>query len=81
MSGKGLIVIDSELPRCHHLVEAQAGAVPLPVAEPAGVHGLTDWTVVIPVKGTPDAKSRLGASAEMAMAIALDTVETLRHYA
>ena len=39
------------------------------------MHGLTDWTVVIPVKGTPDAKSRLGASAEMAMAIALDTVE------
>jgi 2-phospho-L-lactate guanylyltransferase len=33
----------------------------------------TDWTVVIPVKGTADAKSRLGASASLAEAIALDT--------
>jgi 2-phospho-L-lactate guanylyltransferase len=33
-----------------------------------------DWTVVIPVKGTVSAKSRLGASAELALAIALDTV-------
>jgi 2-phospho-L-lactate guanylyltransferase len=32
------------------------------------------WTVVIPVKGTASAKSRLGASAELALAIALDTV-------
>ncbi|CAN5301208.1 2-phospho-L-lactate guanylyltransferase [soil metagenome] len=32
------------------------------------------WTVVIPVKGTSGAKSRLGASFELAMAIALDTV-------
>jgi 2-phospho-L-lactate guanylyltransferase len=34
-----------------------------------------DWTVVVPVKGTADAKSRLGASAELARAIALDSVE------
>jgi 2-phospho-L-lactate guanylyltransferase len=33
-----------------------------------------DWTVVIPVKGTPAAKSRLGASTELALAIALDSV-------
>jgi 2-phospho-L-lactate guanylyltransferase len=33
-----------------------------------------DWTVVIPVKGTVSAKSRLGASPELAMAIALDSV-------
>jgi 2-phospho-L-lactate guanylyltransferase len=33
-----------------------------------------DWTVVIPVKGTASAKSRLGASPELALAIALDTV-------
>jgi 2-phospho-L-lactate guanylyltransferase len=32
------------------------------------------WTVVIPVKGTPSSKSRLGGSAELAQAIALDTV-------
>lgn len=35
----------------------------------------TDWTVVIPVKGTPAAKSRLGGSPDLALAIALDTVE------
>jgi 2-phospho-L-lactate guanylyltransferase len=34
----------------------------------------SSWTVVVPVKGTADAKSRLGASAELALAIALDTV-------
>jgi 2-phospho-L-lactate guanylyltransferase len=33
-----------------------------------------DWTVVVPVKGTASAKSRLGASPELALAIALDTV-------
>jgi 2-phospho-L-lactate guanylyltransferase len=33
-----------------------------------------DWTVVIPVKGTVSAKSRLGASPKLALAIALDTV-------
>lgn len=32
------------------------------------------WSVVIPVKGTADAKSRLNASPELATAIALDTV-------
>lgn len=32
------------------------------------------WTIVIPVKGTTGAKSRLGASFELALAIALDTV-------
>jgi 2-phospho-L-lactate guanylyltransferase len=35
---------------------------------------MPDWTVVIPVKGTTSAKSRLGASPELALAIALDTV-------
>jgi 2-phospho-L-lactate guanylyltransferase len=35
---------------------------------------LSNWTVVIPVKGTVAAKSRLGASPELALAIALDTV-------
>jgi 2-phospho-L-lactate guanylyltransferase len=34
-----------------------------------------DWTIVIPVKGTPSAKSRLGGSAALAHAIALDSVE------
>jgi 2-phospho-L-lactate guanylyltransferase len=33
------------------------------------------WTVVVPVKGTSSAKSRLGAPAELADAIALDSVE------
>ena len=32
------------------------------------------WTIVIPVKGTSGAKSRLGASQPLALAIALDTV-------
>jgi 2-phospho-L-lactate guanylyltransferase len=36
---------------------------------------VAEWTVVIPVKGTASAKSRLGASPELALAIALDTVE------
>jgi 2-phospho-L-lactate guanylyltransferase len=36
---------------------------------------MSDWTIVVPVKGTAGAKSRLGASFELAMAIALDTVE------
>lgn len=36
---------------------------------------LTDWLVVVPVKGTSGSKSRLGASPELARAIALDTVE------
>jgi 2-phospho-L-lactate guanylyltransferase len=35
---------------------------------------VADWTVVIPVKGTSSAKSRLGGSPELALAIALDTV-------
>jgi 2-phospho-L-lactate guanylyltransferase len=34
-----------------------------------------NWTVVIPVKGTGAAKSRLGASPDLAMAIGLDSVE------
>jgi 2-phospho-L-lactate guanylyltransferase len=33
-----------------------------------------EWTVVIPVKGTPSAKSRLEASPALALAIALDSV-------
>ena len=36
---------------------------------------LSQWTIVIPVKGTPGAKSRLGAGPALAEAIALDTVE------
>ena len=35
---------------------------------------MTRWTVVVPVKGTADAKSRLDASEALATAIALDTV-------
>ena len=35
---------------------------------------MPDWTIVIPVKGTASAKSRLGGSAELALAIALDSV-------
>lgn len=34
-----------------------------------------EWTVVVPVKGTAAAKSRLGATVPLARAIALDTVE------
>jgi 2-phospho-L-lactate guanylyltransferase len=33
-----------------------------------------DWTVVVPVKGTVSAKSRLAATPELALAIALDSV-------
>ncbi len=36
---------------------------------------MTDWVVVVPVKGTAGSKSRLDASLELARAIALDTVE------
>ena len=36
---------------------------------------LSQWTIVVPVKGTVAAKSRLAATAELALAIALDTVE------
>ena len=36
---------------------------------------MSDWVIVVPVKGTADSKSRLGASASLARAIALDTVE------
>jgi len=36
---------------------------------------VSEWTIVVPVKGTPAAKSRLGASPALAEAIALDTVE------
>jgi 2-phospho-L-lactate guanylyltransferase len=35
------------------------------------------WTVVVPVKGTTSAKSRLGAPTELADAIALDSVEAV----
>lgn len=33
------------------------------------------WTIVIPVKGTAAAKSRLGGTEQLARAIALDTIE------
>lgn len=36
---------------------------------------MPDWTIVVPVKGTVAAKSRLGASPELALAIGLDSVE------
>ena len=36
---------------------------------------MSQWTIVVPVKGTPAAKSRLSASPALAEAIALDTVE------
>ena len=35
---------------------------------------MPEWTIVVPVKGTASAKSRLGGSPELALAIALDTV-------
>ena len=36
---------------------------------------MTDiWTIVVPVKGTPESKSRLGGDPRLAQAIALDTV-------
>ena len=35
----------------------------------------TDWTVIIPVKGTPQAKSRMDPIPGLPLAIALDTVE------
>lgn len=36
---------------------------------------VANWTIVVPVKGTASAKSRLGGTAQLALAIALDTVE------
>ena len=48
-----------------------------PVAESHVVEPTREWIVVIPVKGTPDAKSRFGEVPErgaLALAIALDTV-------
>jgi 2-phospho-L-lactate guanylyltransferase len=36
------------------------------------------WTVVLPLKGGPTAKSRLGAPAALARAIALDSLEAVR---
>lgn len=35
----------------------------------------TSWTIVVPVKGTSAAKTRLGGDDRLAMAMALDTVE------
>jgi 2-phospho-L-lactate guanylyltransferase len=35
---------------------------------------MPEWTIVVPVKGTASAKSRLGGTPELALAIALDTV-------
>jgi 2-phospho-L-lactate guanylyltransferase len=36
---------------------------------------MPDWAIVVPVKGTAGSKSRLGAPASLATAIALDTVD------
>jgi len=38
-------------------------------------HSAVAWTMIVPVKGSPNAKSRLGASLRQATAIALDTVD------
>ena len=38
---------------------------------------MTRWTLVLPVKGGPLAKSRLGARPEVAAAIALDCLEAV----
>jgi 2-phospho-L-lactate guanylyltransferase len=48
-----------------------------PVQESHLPEATTEWVVVIPVKGTPDAKSRFGSGdhSALAMAIALDTVD------
>jgi 2-phospho-L-lactate guanylyltransferase len=45
------------------------------VSNPAADSAVGRWTVVIPVKGTSSAKSRLGGSPTLATAIALDSVE------
>jgi 2-phospho-L-lactate guanylyltransferase len=50
----------------------RTGAARGPVHEPEPT---TEWFVVVPVKGTSSAKSRLGAEPDVALAIALDTVE------
>ncbi|CAN5354371.1 2-phospho-L-lactate guanylyltransferase [soil metagenome] len=50
----------------------KTGRITRPVHDPEPTR---EWFVIIPVKGTPDAKSRLVASTELALAIALDTVE------
>lgn len=50
----------------------RTGAARGPVHDPEPT---TEWFVVVPVKGTASAKSRLGAGPELALAIALDTVE------
>lgn len=57
--------------RPHNTAIRRTGKVTRPVHDPEPTR---EWFVVIPVKGTPDAKSRLHASMELALAIALDTV-------
>lgn len=49
-----------------------------PIPETHEPQPTTEWVVVIPVKGTPTAKSRFGSgdNSALASAIALDTVET-----
>jgi 2-phospho-L-lactate guanylyltransferase len=50
------------------------GPAALGDAPDAGAGSAVDWTIVIPVKGTAVAKSRLGAGPTVSEAIALDTV-------
>ena len=49
-----------------------------PTSRPPGHRDrLTRWTLVLPVKGGPLAKSRLGARPELAAAIALDSLDAV----
>ncbi len=49
---------------------------PAPLRQ-ARIGNVTPWTVVLPVKGGPSAKSRLGAPPPVAAAIALDCLEAV----
>jgi coenzyme F420-0:L-glutamate ligase/2-phospho-L-lactate guanylyltransferase len=71
---------DHRTPTCSDWERRRPGTraskrVSRPGSVPDGSPGALAWTVVIPVKGTASAKSRLGASPGLALAIALDSVD------